>query len=85
MWLATNATKLQGKYEAFGIDSKNVPNVLNEEKQTYFGSYADKDFTKHKKPVGIIAATLCVAGIAGMIVFGAINKGVGFNKDFGIS
>lgn len=80
MWLATNTTKLQGKYETFGIDSKNVPNVLNEEKQTYFGSYADKDFTKHKKSVGAIAATLFVAGLAGMIVFGAINKGVVYNN-----
>ncbi len=80
MWLATNTTKLQGKYEYFGIDSKNVPNVLNEEKQTYFGSYADKDFTKHKKPIGVLAATLFVAGLAGMITFGVINKGVAYNN-----
>ena len=80
MWLATNATKLQGKYEMFGIDSKNVPNVLNEEKQTYFGSYADKDFTKSKKVVGIFAALLFVAGLASMITFGVINKGVAYNN-----
>ena len=73
MWLVTNATKLQGKYEMFGIDSKRVPNLLNEEKQTFFGSYADKDFTHKKKPVGIIAAVLLVAGIAGMITFGALK------------
>ena len=80
MWLATNTTKLQGKYEVFGIDSKNVPNVLNEEKQTYYGSYADKDFTKNKKVVGIVASLLFVAGLTGMIVFGAINKGVAYNN-----
>ncbi len=80
MWLATNTTKLQGKYEAFGIDSKNVPNVLNEEKQTYYGSYADKDFTKHKKVVGIAAALLFVAGLASMITFGVIGKGVAYNN-----
>ena len=73
MWLATNATKLQGKYEMFGIDSKRVPNLLKEEKQTFFGSYADKDFTAKKKPVGIVAAILLVAGIAGMITFGALK------------
>lgn len=74
MWMATNTTKLQGKYEAFGIDSKRVPNVLKEEKQTFYGAYADKDFTKKKKPVGIVAAILLVAGIAGMITFGVISK-----------
>ena len=73
MWLVTNATKLQGKYEMFGIDSKRVPNVLKEEKQTFFGSYADKDFTAKKKPVGIIASILLVAGIAGMITFGVMK------------
>ena len=80
MWLATNATKLTGKYSAFGIDEKNVPNVLKEEKQTYFGSYADKDFTKKKVPVGIIAALLFVAGLAGTIAFGVINKGNVYNN-----
>lgn len=80
MWLATNTTKLQGKYEAFGIDSKLVPNLLNEEQQKYYGSYADKDFTKKRLPFGIIASVLFVAGLAGMIVFGAINKGVVYNN-----
>ena len=79
MWLATNATKLQGKYEMFGIDSKRVPNLLKEEKQTFFGSYADKDFTHKKKPVGIVAAILLVAGIAGMVTFGVLKN---TNKDF---
>ena len=79
MWLATNTTKLQGKYEVFGIDAEKVPNVLKEEKQTYFGSYADKDFTKKKLPIGIIASVLFVAGLTGMIVFGSINKGVVYN------
>ena len=79
MWLVTNATKLQGKYEMFGIDSKRVPNLLKEEKQTFFGSYADKDFTKKKKPVGIVAAVLLVAGIAGMITFGVLKN---TNKEF---
>ena len=54
--------------------------MLKEEKQTFFGSYADKDFTKKKTPVGIITALLAVAGIAGMITFGVINKGVVYNN-----
>ena len=82
MWLVTNATKLQGKYEMFGIDSKRVPNLLKEEKQTFFGSYADKDFTHKKKPVGIIAAVLLVTGIAGMVTFGVLKDRSSFmNKN----
>lgn len=80
MWLATNSTALQGKYQFFGIDNKHVPNVLKEEKQTYFGDYAEKDFTKKKKPVGIIGGLLLVAGIVCLIVFGTINKGVVYNN-----
>lgn len=75
MWLATNATCLQGKYEVFGINGEHVPNLAKEEKQTYYGAYADKNFTKKKKPIGIVFAALFVASLVGGIVFGAINKG----------
>lgn len=80
MWLVTNTTKLQGRYEMFGIESKYVPNLLKEEKQTFYGAYADKDFTKKKKPIGAIAGLLFVAGLAGMIVFGVVGKGVVYNN-----
>ena len=79
MWLATNTTGLTGKYSVFGIEEDKVPNLVNEEKQSYFGPYADKDFTKKHKPVGIIGLVLLVASIAGGIVFGAINKGAIYN------
>ncbi len=73
MWLLTNTTKFTGNYEVIGVDSNKVPNLLNEEKQSYYGPYDGKDFTKKKKPVGIIAAILFVGSLAGMIAFGAIN------------
>ena len=79
-WLATNTTALQGNYEIFGIDKNKVPNVIKEEKQNYYGPYADRTLTKHKKPVGIAAAVLLVAGLTGCIVFGAMNKGVVYNN-----
>lgn len=79
MWLSTNATGLTGKYEVFGIDSKKVPNLMSEEKQTYFGAYADKDFTKKKKPVAIVSALLFVAALAGTIVFGITKNGAVYN------
>lgn len=78
MWLATNATNLQGKYEVFGVSKEQVPNIINEEKQTYFGPYADSDFTKKKKPVGITAAVVLLASVVGLSVFGGMalaNKG----------
>ncbi len=80
MWLATNTTKLQGKYNYFGVDNEKVPNLIKEEKQTYFGPYADRNFTKKSKPAGIIAAVALLAGIAGLSVFGAVNNGVIFNN-----
>ena len=80
MWLATNTTSLQGKYNVFNIENDKVPNVIKEEQQTYFGPFADKKFTSKAKLAGIISAVLLVAGVAGLSVFGAINKGVIFNN-----
>ena len=76
MWLPTNATSLQGKYGAFGIDGEKVPDLINEEKQSYFGPYADKDLTKNKLKVGIGGAVVLVATIVAMIVFGALNGNI---------
>lgn len=75
MWLATNTTSLQGKYECFGINKENVPDILKEEKQNYYGAYADRDLTKKKKKVGIAALLVLVATTAGAITFGVINNG----------
>lgn len=75
MWLATNTTKLSGRYGLFGIEADKVPDHTNEEKQTYFGAYAEKDFTKSKKPVGIITALLFIATLAGSITFSVLNNG----------
>ena len=80
MWLPTNTTALQNKYNVFNIENDKVPNVIKEEKQTYFGPFADKKFTKHTKVASIIAGVLLVAGVAGLAVFGAINNGVIYNN-----
>jgi len=79
MWLATNTTGLIGKYNLFGIDGEKVPNHLKEEKQTYYGPYADKDFTSKKKSVGIVGLVLFVASLAGMITFSSLTGGYLFN------
>ena len=80
MWMATNTTKLTGKYHLFGIEDSKVPNLSNEEKQSYYGAFATTEFTAKKKPVGIAAIVLTIASIAGMIAFGVMNKGQIFNN-----
>ena len=75
MFLATNATYLNGKYEWFGVSKENVPNLMNEEKQTYFGAYSDKDFTKHKKPAFIVSALLLLGVIGGTVATGIVRNG----------
>jgi preprotein translocase subunit SecF len=76
MWLPTNTTKLSGKYGAFGINKENVPNHMAEEKQRFYGAYAEKDFTKRKKPIGIIAGGLFVVALVGLLVGVSIKGGI---------
>lgn len=73
MWLLTNTTKFIGKYEIIGVDQKKIPDLMNEEKQSYFGPYQDKDFTKQKKPIGIAAIVIALASTIAMISFGAVQ------------
>ena len=75
MWLVTNEQTLNGRYDLFDVSKEQIPNVLEEEKQKYYGPNADKDYTKNKKPIGFAALALLVASIAGMIAFGVANKG----------
>ena len=76
MWLATNTTGLTGKYEVFGINPENVPNHMAEEKQRYFGQYADKDYTVKKKPVGLVACGAFVLSIVGIILSATLAGGI---------
>ena len=80
MWLCTNAIALNGRYDLFGINKENVPDHMSEEKQTFYGAYTGKNFTKHKKSVGIIASVAFVGAIAGMIAAGSLRGGVLFKK-----
>ena len=72
LWLVTNEQGLANRYDLFDVSKEQVPNSLEEEKQKYFGAYADKDFTKAKKPATIAALALFVASIAGILAFGLI-------------
>ncbi len=80
LWMAFNATCVQGKYGLFGIDGDKVPDLINEEKQTYFGPYADRDLTKSKGRIGIAGGIVLLATTVAMIVFGVMNGNIYANK-----
>ena len=79
-WLVTNEQAFNGRYDLFDVAKEQVADGLEENKEKYEGANADKDFTKHKKPVAIAALVLFVASIASLITFGAINNGQVYNS-----
>ena len=80
MWMVTNATALNGRYDLFGINKENVPDHMAEEKQTFYGQYTGKNFTKHKKSVGIFASIAFIGAVAGMTAAGVLRGGELFKK-----
>lgn len=76
MWLLTNNTSFTGKYQVFGVDPKLVPDLLKEEKQTYYGPYDGKDYTKNKKSLSIVSILLFVASLAGAITFKCLDGSI---------
>lgn len=69
MWLLTNDTFMQTHKRYFGVDESKIPNTANEEKQTYFGPYDGKNFTKKSSRIGIVAGLIAVIGVACTIAF----------------
>ena len=76
MWLVTNTTALTNKYNLFGIDAEKVPNHMADEKQKFYGPYAENDFTKKKKPMGIAVGATLLAGLIALVTLGAVNGNV---------
>lgn len=76
-WMLANdqdTEKTLGK--TYFVDENKIPNVLKEEKQTYFGAYAEKDFTKHKKIWAIGGGVLLLASIIGLTIFANLDAGI---------
>ena len=89
-WLLANDQENEKHLKGFyGVDPTKVPNALKDEKQTYFGGLANKDFSKHKKPFLIGALALLVAAIAGVSVMsatiGAFNYSGAYDNTTSIS
>lgn len=79
-WLLANDSSMQSKYaKQLNLDPAKIPDLLKEEKQTYFGPYEKKDFTKGKKWLTLIFGAILTAGIATMIAFGVQNDGNIYN------
>lgn len=78
MYLLTNSTNLENKYGAFGIIGNQVPNLLKDEKQTYFGSFAGSDLSNKRRriPTLAVGGILSIASIIAMICFGTITDSV---------
>ncbi len=75
MWLPTNTTALTGRYDLFGINKENVPDHMAEEKQTFYGTYTEKNFSKHKKSISVVVACAFLISIGGMIAAGVSRGG----------
>lgn len=61
--------------QTYFVDTTKIPDAMKDEKQTFFGPYADKDFSKHNKPVWITAACLLAASIIGISIFSNTSLG----------
>ncbi len=78
-WLLANDSTMQAKFpEQLGLSRDKLPDLAKEEKQTYFGPYANRDFTKGKKVFGIFSGLVLTAGIIMTAIFAATN-GTAYN------
>jgi len=88
-WLVTNEQNFAGRYDLFDIAAEQVADPLKEADAKFDESVRkgirqikpEKDYTKYKKPVGIVAAILFVASVASMIVFGITQKGAIYSSN----
>lgn len=72
MWLLTNSTGLQDKLSFFNLEKEAVNNVMSSEVKDDKNT-KKVDYTKHKKPIGILMGLISIASIVGIIVFGTMK------------
>lgn len=72
MYLLTNTTGLQDKYNLFNLEKDAINNVMSDEVKEEKAPQ-EVDYTKHKKPIGILISLISVASLAGIIVFGVLK------------
>ena len=79
-WLLSTDTYMQSSFaKQLHVDSNKIPDVLKEEKQSYFGPFANHDFGKGKWYVTALSVLFVLAGISTMLGFGITNSGNIYN------
>ena len=79
-WMFANDSTTPTKLDSYlHINKEKIPDLLKEEKQSYFGPYADRDFTKGKKVGLIVSCLFLLAGMGAMIGWGVASNGNFFN------
>ena len=79
-FLLTSDNSMQSKFsKQLNVNEEKIPDLVKEEKQTYFGPYQDKNFSKGKIWTSLISMAFVLAGIGTMIGFGLTNNGDVYN------
>jgi len=68
-FLAGDAGVEKNFAKVYNVSPKNVPDVVKDEKPSYFGAFSKTDFGKHSKPIGIAMAVLALSSIVGISIF----------------
>lgn len=68
IWLLANEVSLSKNYKVFAINEKLIPDSFNDEKQTYFGRFANVNYTKKSLSIGIGALIFALLG-GGLITY----------------
>lgn len=78
-WLLCNDSTMANSFaKQLGVRTERIPDLAKEEKQSYFGPYADRDFSKGKKVSVIATCLFLLAGIGASIGWGIASNAKSF-------
>lgn len=81
LWMFCNDVTTPSTFpKLIGINKERIPDVIKLEKQSYFGPYAEKKFSRGKIAVAIVSCALVLAGTGAMIGWGVTNNANFFNS-----
>ncbi|MCI2111270.1 MAG: hypothetical protein LKK13_02885 [Bacilli bacterium] len=69
-WLLANDATVESHIgKTYNVDMGKIPNAMKDEKPSYFGPFAEKDFKKPSKWMGAVVGALMIASIVGLSFF----------------
>lgn len=74
LWLLAHNTSTQKNYKMYGITESKVPNLLNDEKPSYFGRFAAHSHEQKSKVFTSVLGVLSLVSVVILSVFTAIDK-----------